>query len=322
MQLIIDTKSTRLGIKNQSFFIEKEEVSRMISPKRVSSIAITSNCQLSASAIKLAARNKIPILFFNNTGKLEAKTWSPYFTNLAEIRRKQLLFSDTPEALEWVKYLLNKKATLLLVVLGRLVERKPSLNSLVRETTERITNTMGKIASLKPTDINECRGSLMGWEGSISSAYFQALQRFLPEEFKSAKRTRRPAKDAFNAALNYAYGMTYSTVENGVFAAGLDPFIGYLHVEGYVRRSLVFDLIEPYRPLIDQLLIRLFKEGELNKNSFTENTQGVVLNKVGKRILIPAYNHYLQQSMVVMDKRSRLKDHIFAESQYLVKLLK
>jgi len=36
-----------------------------------------------------------------------------------------------------------------------------------------------------------------------------------------------PAKDEFNAMLNYGYGMLYGMIERSVVVAGLDPYIGF-----------------------------------------------------------------------------------------------
>ena len=63
---------------------------------------------------------------------------------------------------------------------------------------------------------------------------------------KFEKRSRRPALDHFNSALNYLYGMTYGVVEGGIFAKGLDPFIGLLHTDQYNEPTLAFDLIETH----------------------------------------------------------------------------
>jgi len=85
MQIIIDTANTRISVKNNTFLIENNTKSTQISPKRISSIAITTNCTLNAASIKLAALNEVPIYFFNNFGTLQARLWSPYFKNIATL---------------------------------------------------------------------------------------------------------------------------------------------------------------------------------------------------------------------------------------------
>ena len=165
------------------------------------------------------------------------------------------------------------------------------------------------------------RATLMGLEGSISRYYFKALGSFLPEDFHFEKRSRRPALDYFNACLNYLYGMTYSVVEGGVFAKGLDPFIGFLHTDFYKRTSLVFDLIEPIRPLIDRRLTELILNGELDASHFIPKEQGYWLSKKGKRIVIPSFNAYLNQRIKFRSSTMRLKDHIYGLSNELGNLI-
>ncbi len=322
MQLIIDTRETSLTMKDKTFLVANKSTSRQISPKRVSSIAITGNCRLSASAIKLAAQSKIPIYFFEKTGKLAARTWSPYFSNLADLRRRQLLFAEREDALRWVQSILIKKCMEQMITLERLGRRKTSALTLVKSTVNEINEMALSIGHTEGDNVAVVRNRLMGLEGRISGRYFLTLQHFLEEPFKTKSRTRRPAKDPFNAALNYLYGMTYSVVESGVMASGLDPLIGYLHVEGYVRRSLVFDLIEPFRPIVDRLLISLFTDKRLNTECFTNNKNGFLLGKAGKRVMIPAFNDYIGQYLLVGDKKMRLKDHIYHECRLLAKQLR
>ena len=131
MQLIIDTADTRISVKNKCFFIENKTVKRQISPKRITSIAITTNCTINTAAIKLAAFQQVPILFFNNFGTIQARTWSPYFVNLAALRKKQLAFSVRPEATNWVIEILEKKVAEQLTNLKRLAKKRPKWLSLI-----------------------------------------------------------------------------------------------------------------------------------------------------------------------------------------------
>jgi len=62
-------------------------------------------------------------------------------------------------------------------------------------------------------DLDEQRGTLMGLEGSAGRAYFACLGQLVPEAYRFEGRSRHPARDAFNAMLNYSYGVLYSLVE-------------------------------------------------------------------------------------------------------------
>ena len=59
-----------------------------------------------------------------------------------------------------------------------------------------------------------------------------------------------------NAMLNYGYGMAISQVRAEIIAHGLDPSIGIAHSN--VRDNpvpLVYDLVEPLRPLVDRKIL-------------------------------------------------------------------
>ena len=317
MQLIIDTANTSLSVKSKTFLVERGELTKQISPKRITSIAITTNCTINASAIRLAALNQIPIYFFNNFGTIQARMGSPYFTNIALLRKKQLLFYNTPQATNWIIDILHKKVEGQIVTLKRLAAKQTSHQENTKEYIVQLNKGLSNSLQYKNTAIDVYRSNLLGIEGSLSRMYFKALQCFLPEEMKFAKRTRQPALDYFNAALNYLYGMTYSIVESGVFAKGLDPFVGYMHTDNYLKTALVFDLIEPIRPLIDRMLLDICIKGELTAKHFIPKEQGYWLSKEGKRLIIPTFNDYLYQRIKVGNTVKRLKDIIYSYSNEL-----
>lgn len=321
MQIIIDTADTAITVKNKCFFFQNKITRRQISPKRIDSIAITSNCNLNAAAIKLAASHQVPILFFNNFGTIQARMYSPYFINLAQLRKKQLLFTMSPNATDWIIEILKKKTTRQIQNLQRLARQKTKHKTAVSRATEKIETIILQTEQIKNEKIGVVRHTLMGYEGSISRQYFQTLNLFLPPEFKFEKRSRRPALDYFNAGLNYLYGMTYSVVESSVFAKGLDPSIGCLHVDSFKKPTLVFDLIEPIRPLIDGMLIDLVLKEQLSPDDFIKKNQGFLVSKKGKRMIITSFNDFLQTRVKINNSTKRLKDHIYEESNDLGNLI-
>ncbi|MCK9220723.1 MAG: CRISPR-associated endonuclease Cas1 [Bacteroidales bacterium] len=314
MQLIIDTANTALSVRNSSFLIKNKTTQRIINPKRLTSIAITTNCQINATAIKLAALNQVPIYFFNSLGEPEARLWSPYFVNTAELRKKQIKFGATTAATRWMVSLLKRKATLQIQSLQQWSRNRTGVKDQVNKDIEQMA---GLIKNLQDNDnklMDDSRSTILGFEGCISRIYFRNVSMLMPPMFQFEKRSRQPALDFFNSALNYLYGMTYTIVESGVFAKGFDPFAGYLHTDNYLKTSLVFDLIEPIRPYIDRLLADLIFSGKLSSSHFEQKDNGFWVSKEGKRILIPSFNEYLYHRMKSENKVMKFKDMIFNES--------
>ena len=139
--------------------------------------------------------------------------------------------------------------------------------------------------------------------------YFEALSQSLPEKHRFPGRSSRPAHNPFNAFLNYAYGILYSNVEKSLIIAGLDPYVGFLHRDDYNQKSLVFDVIEPYRIHAERVVFRLFSGKKVNQEHVSTITNGVSLNEHGKPLLVEAFNAYFLEDKVRHKGRNLSRQH-------------
>jgi len=309
MQVYIATKETAITVKNRSFYIENKTIKKIISPKLVESIAITSNATINASAIKLAATHDIPIYYYSYTGQLIAQLRSPSFLKHASLRYKQILFMNSKAGRKWALNQILLKTDLQLETLKRLLKEKP----IVHIDIEKYYNSMiKKRASLTEVNLTKpiSKSSIMGIEGGIARNYYSALNIVLPQQYQFKKRSRMPGLDYFNVALNYLYGMTYSGIGKALQAAGLDTFVGALHTTPY-KESLVYDSIEPIRPIIDRLLLNVCREEQLKTKHFLALEKGYWLSKEGKKLLIPQYTDYLQNRIKIKDKVTTIENHLY-----------
>jgi CRISPR-associated protein Cas1 len=311
MQLVLDTKGLTLTRKNGLFHIEGEKGSRSISPAKLTSIAITATVMLGSDAVTLAIDHQIPILFFDRIGTAKARLWSPYFSSIATLRRMQVKFAESPDAGAWLMDLLGLKAEAQADNLKYLRGKKPLLQMDLGAAIASIHQSARRLEEYRDKPPGEFRQQIMGVEGASARVYWQALGGALPRRYAFRERSRRPAKDIFNAAINYLYGMLYSVVEGAVFAAGLDPHLGILHADEYDKPTLAFDLIEPFRPWMDRLLIDLCTDDKLLPSHFSQNQYGLFLNKEGKALIIPLFNDYLRSTRSYLGQESTLRNHIF-----------
>lgn len=158
--------------------------------------------------------------------------------------------------------------------------------------------------------IKDIRGTLQGYEGTASRIYFSRLSDLMPEKYKFNGRSKNPAKDEFNCMLNYGYGIMYSNVERACILAGLDPYIGIMHVDNYNRQAFVFDLIEMYRIYIDKIVFKLFSTKKIKPDYFDEVEGGLYLNKLGKEILISKYNEEMEKKIQYKGRKIQLQNII------------
>jgi CRISPR-associated protein Cas1 len=85
----------------------------------------------------------------------------------------------------------------------------------------------------------------------------------------------RNATHPVNAILNYAYAVLESQVRMQVVAEGYDPAIGFLHSHNPDRPALVFDLMEPLRPIVDRTVLNFVQQHTFHPADFTIRSGGV-----------------------------------------------
>lgn len=85
-----------------------------------------------------------------------------------------------------------------------------------------------------------------------------------------------------NAALNYGYALLRGIAARALVGSGLLPTLGIFHRNKYNAYCLADDIMEPYRPYIDRLVIQLYEEGfcdeELDKTAKVRLLQIPVLD--------------------------------------------
>ena len=82
----------------------------------------------------------------------------------------------------------------------------------------------------------------------------QAAREYWPHVIRPQFRRERTADDE-NILFNYCYTILRSAVARAVVSVGLLPALGMYHRARLNPYSLVDDLMEPYRPLADSLVI-------------------------------------------------------------------
>jgi CRISPR-associated protein Cas1 len=100
-------------------------------------------------------------------------------------------------------------------------------------------------------------------EARAAETYWRAFQKAVPVklEFKSrsskARNRQCNASDPVNALLNYGYAFLQSAVRRAINATGLDASLGYLHEDQPATTPLVYDFQEPYRWLVDYVVLKM-----------------------------------------------------------------
>lgn len=309
MQLVINTPGSYLRKKEGNFLVKKDEETFEVSVKKVQTIMITTSAYISTDAIKLAMENNIDIIFLDEFGDPFGRVWHSKLGSTTLIRRKQLEIANDERGLnlakEWVSIKMNHQ----IEFLKRLKNSRPQKEEALEDYILTLEDIRKKIDQLEGP-IDEKRGNMMGLEGAAGRTYFDALSFIMPERFKFNGRSRMPAKDEFNCLLNYGYGILYSMVEKACIIAGLDPYVGIIHADHYNKKSLVFDLIEMFRYLVDETVVYMFSQRKVKKEYFDEIKNGLTLNKEGKAALIQELNVTFEKSIRYRGRNIKNRDII------------
>ena len=99
--------------------------------------------------------------------------------------------------------------------------------------------------------------------------------------------TNRYASDVINALLNYGYTVLAGEIAKFVNALGLDAYYGFYHKMRISFQSLIYDLIEPYRWMVDYTVYQMQERG-IKKKEYAWSREGRVFLDVNliRRFLV------------------------------------
>ena len=127
--------------------------------------------------------------------------------------------------------------------------------------------------------LKECRGTevrnMFKWidevrSGDSDNMEARAAAYYWANLFSKFKRDREGEPP--NNLLNYGYAILRATVARGLVSSGLIPTLGIHHHNRYNAYCLADDIMEPYRPFVDRLVVKMFDNGieNLDKKAKTE----------------------------------------------------
>ena len=326
MQLHINSYGTYVHVKDEMFEIRRKDEAGQVqknhySAAKVTSIIMTTGSALSTDAVRLAIRNNIDILFTEPDGEPLGRVWHSKLGSTSKIRKAQLTASLDATGVQWTKTWLLAKLENQLGFLKDLKKHREPLAAYLDDKITRIEALALSIGSLEGKKVTEIADTLRGLEGTAGRLYFETMSYVLPRDYQFTGRSSRPARDPFNAFLNYAYGMLYGKVEKTLIVAGIDPYVGFLHRDDYNQLSMVYDFIEPYRINAETVVFRLFSGKKVNKSHTDAITNGHSLNKEGKVLLVTAFNKYFDEDTIRYGGRNQTRSnamqfdaHAFANS--------
>ncbi len=218
---------------------------------------------ISLQAFHWLSRNKIPVFVMSFDGTLISSILPPMPVK-ADLRAAQIQAANDPKRKFTIaRALVQAKVTRSLQVLDWLGERY--------EIQREIRLTRLESSKLRSaTTVKDLRVA----EGRVARRYWEAFGKVMPEHLDFQGRMtsshQNNASDPVNLTLNYGYGFLEGECRRAINSVGLELSVGFLHdfSDYQTKQSLVYDLQEPFRWLIDISVIEGFESGALDLPDF------------------------------------------------------
>jgi CRISPR-associated endonuclease Cas1 len=140
------------------------------------------------------------------------------------------------------------------------------------------------VEGIRLMESRAARGHYGGWQGMPLRVDASARQRWHPSWLTVGQRysplTRwhspRHATNPAQGMLNWLYACLESQVRGALNVCGFDPAVGILHADDPNRDSLVYDVMEPLRGLLDDRCLSFLAQHTFSAGDFQQRSDGSV----------------------------------------------
>ncbi|RVU96782.1 type I-C CRISPR-associated endonuclease Cas1 [Coriobacteriales bacterium OH1046] len=268
----------------------------------------------------------IELAFFKpSNGRFLADVAGVEHGNVLLRSRQYKVANDSAQSLEIARKLL----------IGKLFNSKWVLERCLRDhqmrvdagSIKRVSEHLSQV--LSTIRASDSLASLRGIEGDAAACYFSVFNELIlnvDPTFIFAGRSKRPPRDAINAMLSLFYTMLSLDCSSALRGVGLDPFVGFFHVNRPGRRSLALDCMEELRAvLVDRFVLTCVNNRIVGPMHFDKKGSGeVFLNDKGRKTMFDAWQKKKREQI----KHPYLEEKVpwglvpFIQAQLLAKYLR
>lgn len=253
-QLIVhfsDSKKERLRFRADNILIEDADGKILLqhSCHRLFALFIIGEISLTSVIIQKSSEFEFPIILMKNNLRVVARINSSAEGNTL-LREKQ--YSATTRKIEIAKELIKQKR-----------DNQIALLASLRNKSEADKFAIKELQAINLSDAIDTY-SLMGLEGLSSRIFFTSY--FRPLSW--VRREPRCKRDPVNLLLDIGYTYLFNFIDAMLSLYGFDLYCGVHHTFFYHRKSLVCDIVEPFRCIIDHRIRKAHNLGQINESDF------------------------------------------------------
>jgi CRISPR-associated protein Cas1 len=324
--LYIVTRGASLHRDHQTLRVHVERQVRLAVPiHQLEGVALFGQVHVTPGALQLCAEEGVAVSFLTESGRLLSRVDAPGSGNVL-LRRTQFRWADLPE---------RRAAVARCIVAGKVQNCRNVLLRAARESDDaedqrRLLAAAAHLADVLPmlaplTDADAVRGH----EGDAARVYFEAFPSLVRQQrdaFRLTQRSRRPPLDPINALLSFVYALLLQDCVAALSAAGLDPNVGYLHVDRPGRPGLALDLMEEFRPLVaDRLVLSMINRQQVRPDGFVTADGGAVqMDEATRRTVLTAYQQRKREEVThpLLDQKVSVGRLPFLQARLLARHLR
>ncbi len=295
------------------------------------SICVFGASTISPPALDLCWEHGVAVNFHSEFGYLQARMTGVADTSVT-LRRAQFRAADEPA---------KCAAIARQIIAGKIQNSRNSLLRAARENDheaereklsqviEALARQIRRLAEFEISNLKSQMDEVRGAEGLAAQLYFSVFTFMLKQQretFAFNTRSRRPPRDRVNCLLSFLYALVRHDCVSALTSIGLDPFVGFLHVDRPNRPSLALDLMEEFRPwLADRLAVTLINRQQIAPDHFVEREGGAVeFSDAGRKLVIKAYQERKQETLKhpLLDQNLRLAQMPYMQARILARHLR
>ena len=282
--------------------VRGDEVLQAVPLARLSQVVLVGRgVGATTPALHMLLEAGIGLTLISRSGKLLGRLVPPTPKNLPARQAQHTAASDPAFCVRLAKAIVAGKLRNSRAMARRVARDCPDVDA---SPIQQITRCLAGLPTAGTMD------TVRGLEGLAARAYFIVWRQAFGGALRYERRTRRPPKDPVNALLSLGYSLLTQNLVTACEIAGLDPYDGFFHAGKYGRPALALDLVEEFRAIIVDSLVRavvnkrVLDEGDFRPSAGDKG--GVYLTRRGLRAFLGQYSRRLNTRVIHPYYRRRL----------------
>ncbi len=241
----------KMSVQNDNIIVKDKDgkVKLQITCYRIFIIFAVGNCSFTSYVLQRAARFGFFIACMSSGFRLYSVIGFPKDGNTL-LKKKQYEMSSLE---------MGKR-----IVYNKIMNQQNELKQ-IRDKSDSVKEALTGLGAYMESLANaDSLQAIMAYEGLAAKLYFR-------NHFNNALwngRQPRIKRDYINSTLDVGYTILFAFVDAILQCYGFDTYVGVLHRQFYMRKSLVCDIVEPFRVMIDHQVKKGINLKQIKEDDF------------------------------------------------------